>query len=1007
LIPFPSKTEKIGNRSKAHLARKLSNPDKRSEKSRKDEGSKIQAGKTMKASEELYRVLFEASADGILIADIKTKTFKFANPALCRMFGYTEREIKKLSVEDIHPPENLKDILAEFEVQAKGEKILAQDIPCLKKDGSVFYADIATTKCLIDERECNIGLFRDITKKKRMEENHKRKTKELEERIKELNCLYGVNEILRKEEISIEEALKETVKLLPGSLQFPEICGARIVYKGQIFKTKRFKQTRWMQKEHISVDKQKVGSIEVSYLKEKRKSDEGPFLKEERDLIQSVAERIGKFIEVQDKKEALKNSEERLRILFEYAPDAYYLNDFAGNLVDGNRMAEKLTGYRRDELIGKKFLKLNLVPPNQMRKTAQLLARSIRGKATGPDELTLIRKDGKQVQVEIRTYPVKIKGKHLVLGIAHDITRRKQMEDSLQFSDAAFESIQESVVATDLQYNITHWNHVSEKMYGIKTNDAVGKKLFDVIEIVENSPNENAKRIKHLETEGYYSDVQLHRTKNKEVWVSVSVQEIRYKRKRKGWVSLATDITDRKKAEEQITLLSNAVKMAMDSITIVDTQGRIRDANEAMLKLHGFKDKASVIGKPVLDLVAPKDRQKAGAGFKQVWKNGKITEEYDVLKVDGNTIPVETSTTVMRDKDGNLMGLVAVTRDITERKEAEEKLKLEKAYIDQLFESAQEAIVLADTDGRIVRANNDFLDLFGFRDDEVVGQPLDEIIAPEDFREIAMSITEKVTMGDSVSLETVRQRKDGTLIDVSVLASPIFVDETLVGVYGIYRNITDRKKAEEKLKASLKEKEVLLREIHHRVKNNLQVISSLLTLQSNQIKGKKNMEFFKDSQNRVKSMALIHEKLYQSHNLARINFKEYLSTLVNGLFRSYHTRSSNITLKLDVEDVSLEVDSAIPCGLIVNELVSNSLKYAFPDERKGEIRVALRSLNKKNIELVVSDNGIGIPDDFDVRKAESLGLHLVTILAEDQLDGEIKLSRDHGTEFRIILGVLK
>jgi two-component sensor histidine kinase len=270
-----------------------------------------------------------------------------------------------------------------------------------------------------------------------------------------------------------------------------------------------------------------------------------------------------------------------------------------------------------------------------------------------------------------------------------------------------------------------------------------------------------------------------------------------------------------------------------------------------------------------------------------------------------------------------------------------------------------------------------------------------------------MSITEKVTMGDSVSLETVRQRKDGTLIDVSVLASPIFVDETLVGVYGIYRNITDRKKAEEKLKASLKEKEVLLREIHHRVKNNLQVISSLLTLQSNQIKGKKNMEFFKDSQNRVKSMALIHEKLYQSHNLARINFKEYLSTLVNGLFRSYHTRSSNITLKLDVEDVSLEVDSAIPCGLIVNELVSNSLKYAFPDERKGEIRVALRSLNKKNIELVVSDNGIGIPDDFDVRKAESLGLHLVTILAEDQLDGEIKLSRDHGTEFRIILGVLK
>jgi len=342
-------------------------------------------------------------------------------------------------------------------------------------------------------------------------------------------------------------------------------------------------------------------------------------------------------------------------------------------------------------------------------------------------------------------------------------------------------------------------------------------------------------------------------------------------------------------------------------------------------------------------------------------------------------------------------------RNITERKKADEKLKIERAYIDHLFDSVQEAIVMADKNGRVMRVNNNFLKLFGFTSDEVVGKQVDEIVAPEDAYEIAKSITKRVAMGDNVSLETVRRRKDGTLIDVSVLASPIMVDGELLGIYGIYRDITERKKADEKLKASLREKEVLLREIHHRVKNNLQVISSLFLLQSKQIRGKKNLELFKESQNRVKSMALIHENLYQSQDLARINFREYLNTLVIGLFRSYQALSGNVELKLEVEEISLGVDSAIPCGLIINELVSNSLKYAFPNGQGGKIKITLHPINKKDVELIVSDNGVGMPKDLDFRKTKSLGLHLVTILAEDQLEGEIKLLRDKGTEFRIKL----
>ncbi|MDI6790809.1 MAG: histidine kinase dimerization/phosphoacceptor domain -containing protein [Thermodesulfobacteriota bacterium] len=214
------------------------------------------------------------------------------------------------------------------------------------------------------------------------------------------------------------------------------------------------------------------------------------------------------------------------------------------------------------------------------------------------------------------------------------------------------------------------------------------------------------------------------------------------------------------------------------------------------------------------------------------------------------------------------------------------------------------------------------------------------------------------------------------------------------------RDITDRKRAEEQIRASLREKEVLLKEIHHRVKNNLQVISSLLKLQSQYMQDKRDVEVFKESQNRIKSMALVHEKLYQSKDLASINFHEYVSLLVNGLFRSYGVNTDKIALKTDIEDIMLGVDIAIPCGLIINELVSNSLKYAFPENKEGEIKITLRTSDESAMALTVADNGIGMPGDLDLTNSGSLGLKLVKILT-DQIDGQIDLDRSEGTKFRI------
>ena len=242
------------------------------------------------------------------------------------------------------------------------------------------------------------------------------------------------------------------------------------------------------------------------------------------------------------------------------------------------------------------------------------------------------------------------------------------------------------------------------------------------------------------------------------------------------------------------------------------------------------------------------------------------------------------------------------------------------------------------------------------------------------------------------------------------------------------QEIGRRMEAEERMKASLKEKEVLLKEIHHRVKNNLQVVSSLLYLQSETINDPDMLGLLQDSQNRVRSMALVHERLYQAEDLSRIDFPEYVRELASHLIKSYSVDISAISLSIDAGDIALDVDTAVPCGLIVNELISNSLKHAFPADpvretdrldparhqaggtawdtrgvQRGAIHIELRSGDNGQMQLVVGDNGVGFPEDMDFRNTESLGLLLVNSLVR-QLKGTIELHRDAGTAFKISFG---
>ena len=288
--------------------------------------------------------------------------------------------------------------------------------------------------------------------------------------------------------------------------------------------------------------------------------------------------------------------------------------------------------------------------------------------------------------------------------------------------------------------------------------------------------------------------------------------------------------------------------------------------------------------------------------------------------------------------------------------------------------------------------------------------PGGEEITPDDWA-LAHTIREKTTTTDEM-LEI--QSFDGKTKTVLNYTAPV-LDESgnIEAAVIVNLDISARQRAEEQIRSSLKEKEILLQEIHHRVKNNLQIISGLLTLQADQAAGRPLDDVFRESQDRIRSIALVHEKLYRSHNLAEIAFDEYLRALVENLFISHGVTASRIIPKYEMEPILFSIEKAIPLGLIVNELVTNALKHAYPDGHQGEIRITLHKSrgtarraptdgeNVHSCELIVADDGVGLPAGFKADSQKSLGMHLVSMLSQ-QLGAELKVKSGPGAEFRLI-----
>jgi PAS domain S-box-containing protein len=591
-------------------------------------------------------------------------------------------------------------------------------------------------------------------------------------------------------------------------------------------------------------------------------------------------------------------------------------------------------------------------------------------------------------------------------NIANGIDRKKS-EEKLQRSEEKyrdlFENANDSICILDSNLKFKEVNKKTVEMLDYSKEELFGMSAFDIIP-PEHIPDFKIEFNKLRKMGSYEKFIGKARRKDGVlIDVEVSSSAIKEGDKNIGSRDIIRDITERMLIQDALREREehyrNIIEYSNDMIWILDIEGNLQFFNKRSEEISGHRLE-DWQGKSFAPLIIEEDLPKVIKVFYKTLRGQAQQYEVSVKKKDGTILILSVNTAPIYSK-GKVTGTVSFGRDITERKRVEDVIMESEIRLQSILDNSSTVVFLKDLQGRYITINRRYEELFHVSRNEVVDKTDYDIFPREYADKFRQHDRQAVEKGRAIEIEEVVPHEDSIHTYISVKFPLLTSDGKPYAVCGIATDITERKRTEKQIEEALREKEVLLREVYHRVKNNMQIISSLMKLQSRYVKEEQYREIFKESQNRIKSMSLVHERLYQSKDLSQIDFKEYIKDIARGLFQSYGASKGNISLIMDINNISFNINSAIPCGLIINELITNSLKHAFSDGREGEIKIAIHSANGNSIELVVGDNGVGIPENIDFKRTKSLGLHLVTMLAENQLHGEINLDRSKGTEFRI------
>lgn len=719
--------------------------------------------------------------------------------------------------------------------------------------------------------------------------------------------------------------------------------------------------------------------------------------------------------EIKNAEKALRENEKKYRLIFENIQNIYFETTLEGTITEASPYAEILSGYTREELIGKDLSEIYV----NYKEREHLLEVLFMEGAIKNIPIDLLNKDGEirrcllssQLILSKSGIPVGINGSIV------DITERYQIEEKLRLSEEKyrdlFEKANDLICTLDFEGNLTSVNPIAERKLGFTLKD---KKNYchiskfvtpasyqiikeSILQKVENQEKKSSYEIEAIAKDGqhYFFEVSSF---------------LRYKNGHPSEVfAISRDITDRKKAEEELDKTrekyQELFEKTSDIVYTMDFQGNFTSVNPVVEKILGYKfEELSNLN--MVDYISPETNKLATEYISKKLRGEaeNTTYEVDFIKKDGTYTTFEINS-FLRYIDGKPSEVFGIARDITERKRLNETLKQSEEKYRMIFENAPLGIMIADKEGNIIEINPALIQMLGSESDQKTKEikvlefpPLVESGVAENFKRC-------MRYGESLSSEHEYTSLWGTHMNSRIYTKPIYDSSGNVqGFQAIIEDITEEKEAQKLLTNSIHEKEVLLREVHHRVKNNLQVIISLINMQISEIDDPALSQKFRELQQRVRTMSFIHEDLYMSKDLARVNFGNYIQRLTVNLKQIYQNNTS-IDLHFSIsDDVTLEIDTAIPLGLIVNELVSNSFKHAFPEslinsnpENKSSIDIEFTETNEEYV-LTVADNGIGFHRQEFGENEKTLGLSLIDILIS-QLRGSFKFFNLQGTRYEI------
>lgn len=1007
----------------------------------------LESERLLRESEVRFRMLAENASDIIYrFAIYPEPRYEYVSPSVYAITGYTPEDFYSnpyLGFQIVHEEDTSMLKQSEEVIREKTHVRSVDDdqglmIRWVKKDGQIIWTD-TRNKPIFDEdgRVVAIeGISRDISRQKKNEEA----LRESEERFKLLSQA-AMEGIVFVESGRIVDANEQFMSIF-GYAKREELIGLtidRIITPQQIGTRQEPKYRTELSTYEIKCRRKDGKEIFVE-----ARGQDIPFGgKTVRILtINDITER--KLAE-----DALRESERTLSTLMANLPGMAYrcLYDDKWTMLFVSEGCEELTGYNPDDLLGNKKLSFaDIVLPIDRKVGRKEIEEAIATHTPFEIQYRIVSSQGKEKWVwEKGSGVFSPKGELLFIeGFIADVTQRKQYEIEVLASRESYRNLIEQspdgVVIERLSGEVIFANQAALKIMGLKDFEQVRNQSSfqfahpdDLDLVVERRrlvteghdlpfitvrgvrPDGEAvvletkpilyEHMGHPAVLMFMRDITVQRQFENEQ-IRAQIAEETNKR-------LQAEIEERIRAERLLEANQKYVRLLIDSsldmICASDNEGIVTEFNHAAQRTFGYKA-WEVVGKHVSYLYE-EPKQRIDVMNELITGSGVFSGEVTNKKKNGETFTAYLSANVLRNDKGEVIGAMGVSRDITEMKKAEQKLRdseqkirAQAAKMNAVFETSSHHIWTVDRKMRLTSYNHNQAEWleknYGIKAEIGLSMVKGKMISSEEFNNFWLQKLEQTFAGIRQQFETAFTDSEGDTTWREVYLNPIY-DESgnAVEVSCIAHDITDKKRAEESLRLSLKEKEVLLKEVHHRVKNNLQVISSILNLQSSYVRDQKTLELLRESQNRIKSMAFIHESLYQTKDFSNINFSEYVQNISKNLVHSYSGPENPPELHIETDSIFLNLDTAIPCGLVINELLSNALKYAFPNGRQGNIYVKMKA-DKKAIQISIADDGVGLPDTVDYRNTESLGLQLVVTLVE-QINGKIRLDNKKGTKFVI------